>query len=474
MQISRSFLKPPANIPRLPEWGREVVFVPEPEYVVIPLQYPGRILYKPSVKIGEQVGQNHIIGRSRLGHCIHAPVSGVVRDILAIWSAKIFHVPAILIQRSQRPALPLPEVFQQYGIPLEAASSDTKLKALGVISPWTRPGRYQEEVEEAFPEIRKIIIRAVDEEPTVFINDVIIQNYTLKITRGLVHLAHLSPRAEKILVVSDYLKEWAEQQFGKLVKIVVARSGYKHRISQLLVPKVAGIPIPLNAAYRAHGVAAFSAEYLLNMVDALDGTAPFTGKFLTVAGTSIEKPVTVKVTVGTTIRQVLKYLKLDGNRYARILVGGPMQGIAQYTDLTPLTKTTHGLYLMDEEEIPEETNLTCTNCGRCTRACPVNLQVHLIGRYAEYSMFMETRDFHTEACLECGICAYVCPAHRPLVQLIQLCKKFSGISNEYPQQQSECGASSALERWELDFQNPNAVDSGVASGDGDQPVAVRN
>ncbi len=464
MSFLNSFVKPLVKVPRYEKWEQEIRFFTEPDYVVIPLEYPGRILYKPLVKIGEQVHKNQIIGRSRLGHCIHASVSGVVRDVLAIWTAKVFHVPAILIQRNDREALSIPEMFDQYGIPFESATNSEKLKIMGVISPWTRPGRFQEEDEELFPEIEKIVVKGVDEEPSIFLNDLIIQKYTMKISRGLMHLSNLSPRAEITLAVSNYLKNWATDQFGRWVNVVAVGDDYRDRISQLMVPRISKVPIPANAAYRSHGVAAFSVEYLLNMVDALDGVGPFNSKFVTISGTGIEKPFTAKIPLGTTIRQVLNAAGLDSGRYSRLIVGGPMQGTSQYTDLTPLTKTTHGLYLMEERELPPEANLTCTNCGRCTRACPVNLQVHLIGRYAEYNMFLDTRDFHTEACVECGICGYVCPSHRPLVQLIQMCKKFSGISNEYPQQQAECGALSALERWELDFKNPNAVDTGVTAG----------
>jgi electron transport complex protein RnfC len=461
------------SIPRYPTWEKDIHFLEDPEYVVIPLEYPGRILYKPTIKIGEQVYQKQIIGRSSLGHCIHASVSGVVKDILAIWSAKSFHVPAILIHRNDKKAISVQEIFEQAGFAFESTNPVDKLKILGVISPWNRPGRWQEEADKSFPEVKKIVIKGLDEEPSIFLNGLIIQNYTIKISRGLSYLSNLAHRAEIILAVSNHNRTWATDQFGSLAKVQGIGQNYKDRISQLMVSKLTETNIPTISAYRTHGIAVLSAEYLLNLVDALDGKSPFIHKFLTVAGSEMNEPKTIKIPIGMTIRQVLKALNISDKTFGRILVGGPMQGIAQYTDLTPLTKTSHGLYLMGQQELPLETNLTCTSCGRCTRMCPVNLQVHLVGRYAEYGMFTDTTAYHTEACVECGLCGFVCPAHRPLIQLIQMCKKYCGITNEYPQQQAECGATSALERWELNFQNAASLDSGASAGNTHESVAVR-
>ena len=40
----------------------------------------------------------------------------------------------------------------------------------------------------------------------------------------------------------------------------------------------------------------------------------------------------------------------------------------------------------------------------------------LLGRFAEYSLYEKCRDLVVDNCIDCGLCAYVCPARRPLVQ----------------------------------------------------------
>ncbi|HUV29712.1 MAG TPA: 4Fe-4S dicluster domain-containing protein [Acidobacteriota bacterium] len=399
--------------------------IADPPYVCIPLEYPGQILYKPLVQAGDTVRRNQIIGRSGQGNCVHASVSGTVKEIRPVWTARSYNVPSVVIERNGGAPLSVGEVFEQYGVRFASASRIQKMKALGVVSPWTLPGKFhrEEEVEE-FPEVRQIIIKGKNEEPSIFTFELLLEQESEKVTRGIQQLTSIAPNALIWLTVPRRLAAWARETFGDSVKVAPLGDGYKDRLERLLVPRLTGITIANTAPYRQEGIAVISVEYLLAMVDALEGRSPFTHKHLTVAGHNVSRPVTVKFPIGTPIRTLLESQQLHDKSFARLLVGGPMKGIAQFSDETPLTKSCHGLYVISADQLPLEVNLTCINCGRCTRACPLNLQVHLIGRYVEYNLLLEARGFHPEACNECGLCAYVCPAHRPLVQLITMCNQY--------------------------------------------------
>jgi electron transport complex protein RnfC len=61
----------------------------------------------------------------------------------------------------------------------------------------------------------------------------------------------------------------------------------------------------------------------------------------------------------------------------------------------------------------------------------VDLDINLIARYAEFSLFEKALDLGGNDCFECGLCAYVCPAARSLVQLVRLAKhEAEKIQNE--------------------------------------------
>ncbi|MGD9900047.1 MAG: 4Fe-4S dicluster domain-containing protein [Calditrichaceae bacterium] len=469
MNRIKQLIKPLGSVPVYKEWQPEIKELPDPVSVIIPLEYPGQIFYKPLVSIGDQVRKYQVIGRSKLGHCVHSSISGIVRDILPVWTARIYNVPAVLIQRNNEPALTATEISEQFLLENGTLSTVKRLKALGIISPWTTPGQFHHEEEDTFPEVHTIVVKGINEEPTHFACESLLKTEYKKLIRGFQQLANFAPHGRIILTVPDHLSSFARDTFGKYADVSGLSMEYKDRIERVVVPRLSGTAIANTESYRSRGVAVISCENLLNLVDAVEQGIPFVYKYLTISGSDIDQPFILKIPIGTTLRHVIKSLSLNAQDYSRILVGGPMKGIAMYTDLTPLTKTSHGIYLMNKSEIPLEVNLTCINCGRCTRVCPSRLQVHLIGRYAEHNMFADAMQFNPQLCHECGLCGYVCPAHRPLVQLIKLTKKNIGKQDEYVQQ-VECGSKSPLERWELDFQDADSMVAGAASGSDRQPA----
>ncbi|MDH4158519.1 MAG: 4Fe-4S dicluster domain-containing protein [candidate division Zixibacteria bacterium] len=427
MSLIAEVFRPLGHVPKFTECHDDISTVVEPDQVIIPLEYPGQVLYKPLVQAGDRVRKNQIIGRSTIGNCVHASVSGTVREIKAIWTARSFNVPAVVIERDDQPPLEVNELFNQYGVSFQRATRVQRQMALGVVSPWTMPGKFHhEESVEDFPEVRQIVIKGANEEPSIFAFELLLRHRVEKVAVGMKMLSAIAPNAAIWLTTPGNMAAWTRERLGGGVNVAGIPDNYKHRIERLVVPRLTGVDVPNLVPYRKMGVAVLSVEYLLAMVDALDGAGPFVEKHVTVAGCRIPRPTTVRVPIGTPIKAVLRKLALDEDNHVRLLVGGPMKGIAQYSHETPLTKSSHGVYLMPEESIPKDINLTCINCGRCTRSCPVNLQVHLINRYVEYGLLAEARGYHPEACTECGLCAYVCPSHRPLVQLIQMCNQFDG------------------------------------------------
>ncbi|MBQ5544905.1 MAG: 4Fe-4S dicluster domain-containing protein, partial [Clostridia bacterium] len=70
--------------------------------------------------------------------------------------------------------------------------------------------------------------------------------------------------------------------------------------------------------------------------------------------------------------------------------------------------------------------LTCLprsiRCWRCVAACPMYLTPVNIQHLAEQRDKAGIEEINVKGCMECGCCAYACPAHRPLVQFMRLAK----------------------------------------------------
>ena len=411
--LLRSRSRGPAPI----AFDEEIRLIDEPDEVEILLEYPGHIHYLPEVQAQDLVFRNQTIGRSALGNCVHASISGRVEEIHTVWSPSSHHVPAVAIRREgEAPAVLDPATA-------EGGDNDwvERLKVAGVPTPWTLPGlNYREEGPAQATDIRTVVILGAHEEPTVFTSELLLRHEAEGIADGLRRVAELLPGASIWLTVSRRDESWAKQTFGALARVEALPDDYHARIPRHVVSRLAGISIPNTSAYRRHGVAVLPLEYFLAFRNALDNGAPFVSKCVTIAGDDLDRAVTVRLPIGSSIKSVLESQGLSIEDVGRLIVGGPMRGIAQFSDRAPLTHV-DGLYLVSPDAVPAEANDPCINCGRCTRACPVSIQVHLVNRFAEFGMFDEARRHHPEACHECGLCAYVCPAERSLVQLIRLC-----------------------------------------------------
>ncbi|HOX25336.1 MAG TPA: 4Fe-4S dicluster domain-containing protein [Candidatus Krumholzibacteria bacterium] len=428
MTWSSLWKTPAARVPRCPEGTPGIVELPDPDEVVIPLEYPGQILFRPLVQAGDQVARYQPIGRSERGNVVHASIGGRVQEIRAVWTARSFHVPAVVIRRGAVADLTPAEVLVRCGLESGTASRIDAMRACGVISPWTTPGRNHCESDPGeFPDVRHLVIEGFHEEPTICGFEQLLLANAEALRDGLPRLTDLAPQARIWLTVRRPLKAWAHKVFGAAVTVVGVPDDYRRRLARPRISRLTGIPIPRTAAYRQHGVAVLPTEFALAALDAMHGRC-FVRKTVTLAGRPFARPLTVRAPLGITVRQILASQGVDAAQFGRVVMGGPMMGHALYTDETPLSKFQHGVFLLGRDELPAEVNLACVNCGRCTRACPARLQVHLLARYVEYDQLGDACRFHPEACLECGLCAFVCPARRPLVQLVKMAKRYGGVA----------------------------------------------
>ena len=159
-------------------------------------------------------------------------------------------------------------------------------------------------------------------------------------------------------------------------------------------------------------------------------------KHITIIGKQGRKQ-RVTATIGTSIGKIFKALNIEINNEDRVIIGGPMQGIATYTLNHPVQPDMNTIMIQDKNIIPPVSDHACINCGKCIQICPANIPVNILVRYLEADQYEEAADkYDLEYCIECGLCAYVCTAGIPIYQFIKLGKhelsilKASGIELE--------------------------------------------
>jgi len=191
-----------------------------------------------------------------------------------------------------------------------------------------------------------------------------------------------------------------------------------HEVTGRLIPP-SGIPLDV-------GVLVANVETLANVAAAARGE-PVTDKLVTVAG-AVKEPVTLRVPVGTSLREALALAGGATCPEPVLAIGGLMMGQTS-TDLdTPVTKTTTGVVVLPKDHKVATRKLSspasqrrigksaCDQCRYCTELCPR----YLLGYPVEPHQVMRTLAFTATGkatfsalgalCCACGLCTlYACP-----------------------------------------------------------------
>lgn len=200
--------------------------------------------------------------------------------------------------------------------------------------------------------------------------------------------------------------------------VMYPQGAEKQLIKALLgreVPPPPGLPLDVGVVVQNVGTA-------VAIRDALREGRPLVERIVTVAGGGIPRPANLRVRIGTPLAALAEACGGPAPGAAKIVMGGPMMGIAQAGLEAPVVKGTSGLLVFTAAEAASRRERACIRCGRCVRVCPMQLLPQTIALYSAHRLWEKADAIDALACMECGCCSYVCPAAIPLVQRIRLAK----------------------------------------------------
>jgi len=212
-------------------------------------------------------------------------------------------------------------------------------------------------------------------------------------------------------------------RYDDMVEVFVLPSMYPHGERKVLVYTVIGKIVPEGARLHDVGCLVMNCTTITVFARYIQLGIPLVQKVVTVDGTAVKTPKNVLAPIGTPIRELFEFCDGFVGEPKKIIAGGPMMGIALPSLDMPVVKTTNAVLACLEETAKVPTATACIKCGRCVSRCPmrlmpVNFETSYSLRRAE-----ELNRGKIDLCVECGCCAYICPAKRPLVQVMQLSKK---------------------------------------------------
>jgi electron transport complex protein RnfC len=151
---------------------------------------------------------------------------------------------------------------------------------------------------------------------------------------------------------------------------------------------------------------------------------PLIERTITITGKCVKRPGNYNVPIGMLLKDIINggcqgFLEEP----AKVISGGPMMGMAQYTLDVPVIKGMSGIVCLTEKEACLGAEGPCLNCGKCVDVCPVNLLPTKIARAVKFDKIEDAQSLHIEDCMECGSCTYKCPAHIPIVHYVKIGKQ---------------------------------------------------
>lgn len=226
-------------------------------------------------------------------------------------------------------------------------------------------------------------------------------------------IEHLEPKIEKPLLAGRQRTP---------MQVVVLRSVYPQGGEKQLIKNVLGKEVPRGKLPFDAGVSVQNVGTVLAIYEALYLDKPLYERVVTVTGSCVSNPKNLLVRIGTPIKELISYCGPLKEEPAKIISGGPMMGVAQYTDEAPVIKSTTAVLLMNKKESVAKEEMSCIRCGACVKACPMSLMPTCINLVSQKQMWQEAKLYGAPDCVECGLCSYVCPSNIKLVQSIRRAK----------------------------------------------------
>ncbi len=203
----------------------------------------------------------------------------------------------------------------------------------------------------------------------------------------------------------------------RALKTKYPQGGEKQLIYAITKKKVPNGGLPSDLGFIVLNISTAYAVY-----EAVSLGKPTIERYMTLSGGGIKEPCNIHVKIGIPFDEIVSVYGINKG-YVKAVSGGPMMGISMSNLRAVSSKGSSALLLLNEDEIRAVEPSACINCGRCHKACPINLMPMMTDALVLKGLIKEAKDYNPMSCIECGCCSYVCPAKRPLVQSQRLAKK---------------------------------------------------
>ena len=411
----------------------DVVRMPAPQKVTLPMQQHIGAPCIPCVKVGDIVSVGQVIGDSDkfVSAPVHASISGKVTSIGNVKLPNGNVVQGVTIESDG-------EMRLYEGIkPPKADTKEEFLKAIresGLVG--LGGAGFPTHVKLNVPpdkHVDTLVVNAAECEPYItvdyrecienswdILSGITIIKDMLKIKNVIIAVENNKPKAIEVL------KNIADNSFDvrNEVKLMSLESKYPQGAEKMMVQSATGRKVPPGKLPADVGCIVMNVASVAFVARYIKTGKPLVSRSLTIAGSAIKEPKNVRVPLGTNISEIVDFCGGFTEEPQKIITGGPMMGLSIVNTDLPVIKNNNAVLAFTKKDLFTQQETDCIRCGRCAAACPMSLMPTLIERYTKSGNAEALEKAGIMVCMECGSCAYSCPAKKPLVQSMRAAKAF--------------------------------------------------
>jgi len=401
-----------------------------PEIIVALAQSIGKPA-KAIVFKGQQVLRGELIAEADgfMSVPIHAPVTGTVKDIDIVNTAKGGKSTAIIITTSLSSGQMLIESDnQQNYLTMSRSELIQAVKNTGIVG--LGGAAFPTHVKMSVPDdrsIHTILINGCECEPFLTTDHRVMLEKVEDLLLGIRIAMKCVDAPKAIIGVEDNKPDVIAAIQPNLpkdgsIQLETIETKYPQGAEKMLAYSLLGLEIPSGGLPSEIGLAIFNVATLAEIGALLPAGQGLIERIITITGDDLEKSGNFLTPIGTPVRYLLEFAGFSGDEI-EIILGGPMMGLPIHSLDVPITKGTGGLLVLDKRASEQGDVLPCIKCTQCLQACPVFLNPAELGQLAAARQYDVMEDsYHLNDCFECGACSYVCPSNIPLVQYFRIAK----------------------------------------------------
>lgn len=408
--------------------AKPIEVMPTPDQVILPVSMHIGAPAKPVVSVGDNVDLGQMIAEAGgfVSAPVHATVSGKVVAIEPRLHPNGSKVLSIVIENDREDRLHESVHPYDFAAMTNEERIDT-IRGAGIVGHGGATFPTHVKIQSGMNKCDTIILNGAECEPYITSDHRLLLERPEEIIGGLRLLADIMEVETAIIAIEENKAD----TFAKIeeliadddrLKLYPLKCKYPQGAEKQLINACTGREVPSGKLPADAGCAVFNVDTAGAVYRRFTTGMPVVRRVVTVSGSAVQEPKNLEVRIGTQIERLIDACGGLKEAPNKLLMGGPMMGVAQFSLDAPVFKGTNAFLCLsgDEDKRADEPN--CIRCGRCITACPMDLMPMMMNAYGAAGDLDKSVELGAMDCIECGSCSYVCPARIQLVQRFRLTK----------------------------------------------------